>query len=77
MPARDHHLTARYALYSMRYGRLHRAWVEHPAWPLRTATLRHLDEDLLAGHGLTPSGPPSVRYSHGVQARIGPLRPVA
>ena len=72
-------LTARWGLFLPdRRGRT-RYWPnEHPAWPLRAATLEHLDDKLLAAAGfpdLAKRPPISVLYSSGVSVRFGPRRP--
>jgi len=77
----EHFLTARWGLFLPdRRGRT-RYWPnEHPAWQLRSATLEHLDDGLLAAAGfpgLTNEPPISVLYSCGVSVRFGPRqRPV-
>lgn len=72
-------LTARWGLFlADRRGRT-RYWPnEHPAWPLRAATLERLDDQLVAAAGfpgLTEVPPISVLYSSGVSVRFGPRRP--
>lgn len=50
---------------------------EHPAWPLRSAALEHLDDDLLAAAGfpdLAATPPSSVLFSDGVRTRFGAPR---
>ncbi len=73
----DNFLTARWWLFA-RYGRRWAATpAEHEPWPLRRATVDHLDESLLAAAGLRrPDDPPLVHVSPGVHARIGLTRPV-
>lgn len=72
----DLFLTARWGLFLPdRRGRT-RYWPnEHPTWPLRSATLEHLDDELVAAAGfpgVTAGQPVSVRFSEGVQTRFGP-----
>jgi len=68
----EHHLTARWRLFSVWRGRLVEARIEHPPWPLRRATLDHLDDELVAAAGLTPSDDaPLVHYTPGTSIRIG------
>lgn len=72
----EHFLTARWGLFlSDRRGRT-RFWPnEHPAWPLRAATLLHLDDQLVAAAGfpgLADQPPISVLHSEGVSVRFGP-----
>jgi uncharacterized protein len=69
---RDHFLTARWFLF-LRYGPLLLASpVEHPRWPLRSASLIALEETVTRRTGLPPPPEdPLVHYSSGVPARIG------
>ncbi|MEI6401087.1 MAG: DUF2071 domain-containing protein [Actinomycetota bacterium] len=69
----DRFLTARWGLFATtRSGRLRYAPVDHPAWPLRHAEVLHLDDRLVAAAGLpSPEGEPRVRWSPGVDVRIG------
>lgn len=65
-------LTARWGLYSVFGRRNVYAPVEHAPWPLRTATLEALDDELVMAAGYpAPSGEPLVHYSSGVDVRIG------
>lgn len=65
-------LTARWGLFSRWYGRTAYAPVHHDAWPLRSATVLELSDDLVEAAGLTVDGPaPSVLFSPGVDVRIG------
>jgi uncharacterized protein len=70
----DMFLTARFRLYSRLFGRLAFADVEHEPWPLRSARIERLDEDLMNSLGLAVSGEPLVHYSPGVHTRVGRLR---
>jgi uncharacterized protein YqjF (DUF2071 family) len=74
---RDHFLTARWILF-LRYGPLLMAApVEHPRWPLRSATLKSFQETVTRRRGLPPPPEgPLVHFSPGVRARIGFPRPV-
>jgi uncharacterized protein len=67
-------LTARWGLHQPdRRGRTVYWPNEHPEWPLHTASLVGLDEDVLADAGLAVAGPPdSVLFSPGVDVRFGP-----
>ena len=72
----DHFLTARWGLFLPdRAGRT-RYWPnEHPSWPLRSASLDHLDDGLLAAGGfpgIATRPPDHVRFSEGVRTRFGP-----
>jgi uncharacterized protein YqjF (DUF2071 family) len=68
----DHYLTARFVLFARKIGRLWYWRAEHPPWPLRRATLRRLDDELIAAAGLpAPLGDPVVHFSDGVDVRVG------
>lgn len=71
-------LTARWGLFLPdRRGRTHYWPNEHPAWPLRSAVLEHLDDELVAVAGfpgLAGRAPVSVLHSQGVSVRFGPRR---
>jgi len=69
---REHFLTARFCLYTVMRGRLGRAQIDHPPWPLARATLCHLNENLIEAAGLPAlNGPPLVHYSQELDVRIG------
>jgi uncharacterized protein len=72
----DHFHSARWRLHNEWYGGTGLTPVEHARWPLHAAELLDLDDELVAASGLpAPEGPPRVRYSAGVRARIGwPVR---
>ncbi|MCW2811936.1 MAG: hypothetical protein JWP61_2394 [Friedmanniella sp.] len=74
-------LTARYGLHTRRFGRTLYLPNTHTAWPLVTAELVALDDELLAAAGLgrlADRAPDSVLFSHGVRTRFGgPLSPPA
>ncbi len=74
----EHFLTARWALHTSRIGLHGRHTVrwpnEHPPWPLHSAELLNLDENLVAAAGLPQAGrgqPASVLYSPGLPVRFG------
>jgi len=68
----DRFLTARWGLYSLWYGRLLYAAVSHDPWPLRRATLLHLDDELMGAAGLTiPPDAPVVHWTTGTEVRNG------
>jgi uncharacterized protein YqjF (DUF2071 family) len=70
---RDHFLTARWRLFSVRAGRLISARACHQPWPLYRATAPLVDDHLLTAAGLPePLGEPLVHYSPGVDVAIGP-----
>jgi uncharacterized protein YqjF (DUF2071 family) len=65
-------LTARWGAHTRKAGRTW--WVpnEHDPWPLQSADIVHLDDDLLPASGVTPSGGPiPALYSPGVRTRFG------
>ncbi|MEV6318138.1 DUF2071 domain-containing protein [Streptomyces sp. NPDC051776] len=66
-------LTARWGLHVDWFGRTLHLPNAHPTWPLRTATLLGLEEEVIASAGLpAPAGPPcSVLYAPGVPAVFG------
>ncbi|MBX3099883.1 MAG: DUF2071 domain-containing protein [Salinibacterium sp.] len=67
-------LTARWALFTTRFGRTNYLPNHHEPWPLVAASLEYLDDTLLerAGiPGLTDRAPDSVLYSEGVTTRFG------
>lgn len=73
----DHFLSARWALGTTFGRRLMWARVSHPPWPLHAAELLHCEESLVAAAGLgPPRGEPTVRWSPGVEVRIGLPRPI-
>jgi uncharacterized protein len=68
----DVFLSARWGLYSRMRRGVRYAAVDHEPWPIRTATVQHLDDALVEASGLpSPSGEPHVRCSDGVAVRIG------
>lgn len=65
-------LTARWGAHTRKAGRTW--WVpnEHEPWPLRSATILELTDQLLAASGVRPAGEPlRALYSPGVQTRFG------
>lgn len=73
----DHFLSARWRLYSHRFGRVWAAKAVHEVWPLHRATVLELDDTLLTSAGLpTPIGPPLVAYSERVDVNSSTLRRV-
>jgi uncharacterized protein len=73
----DHHLTARWQLYTTLGPVLARSDVEHEPWPLHRAVVRELRGNLVTAAGLPePDGPPLVHWSPGVRTRISGLRPL-
>jgi uncharacterized protein YqjF (DUF2071 family) len=76
----EHFLTARWGLHARARGSGTSFWPnEHGRWPLHAATVRTLDDELLAAAGfgeLAGRPPDSVLYSPGVDVRFGPRRRV-
>lgn len=70
-------LTERYCLYTHRRGRLLRARVWHPPWPLQTAEVEELRVNMLGQVGLEePQAPPLVHYSESIRVGGWFVRPV-
>jgi uncharacterized protein YqjF (DUF2071 family) len=66
-------LTSRWGLITSGRGdRLRYAPVDHPNWPLRSASVDHISDQLIAAAGLPePVGEPFGLYSPGVPVRVG------
>ncbi len=65
-------LTARFRLYTVLAGRLAFAQVEHPPWPLQSATVLRLEQNVVEHSGVPKaSGEPLAHFSRGVYVRIG------
>ena len=75
----EHWLTERYCLYATgASGRLTRAEVHHPPWPLQPAEARIERNELADPHGLVLEGPPPLlHYAERMDVVVWPLRPVA
>jgi uncharacterized protein YqjF (DUF2071 family) len=68
-------LTERYRLYSLSWGRLSVARVEHRPWPLQAASVLRLQETLRRAAGLPVNNAvPLVHFSSGVRVRVGTIR---
>jgi uncharacterized protein YqjF (DUF2071 family) len=62
--ALENFLTARFRLYTAVRGRIAYAQIEHAPWPLRYASVKSLEEDLIQNSGVpAPEGEPIVHYS--------------
>ena len=69
---RELFLTARFRLYTRLGGRLAFAQVEHPPWPLQSATVLRLDQNVIEHSGVPPAiGEPLVHFTPGVYVRVG------
>ena len=65
-------LTARFRLYTRLAGSLAFAPVDHPPWPLQSATVLRLEQNVLQHSGLPPvHGEPTAYFSPGVYVRVG------
>lgn len=74
----EHFLVERYLLYATRFGHLYRAQVHHRPYPLQSAQLLNLKQDLLAANQITVNHDPChVLYSPGVSVEVFNLKPVA
>lgn len=70
---RDHFLTARFRLYSIRLGKLSYTQIEHEPWPLARCAVAHLQQNLIEAAGLpAPQGDPLAHYSADLHVKIGP-----
>ncbi|TLM72813.1 DUF2071 domain-containing protein [Pseudarthrobacter sp. NamB4] len=71
-------LTARFGMHGTLRGRSIYIPNTHQPWPLRSAKLHHLEDELVASAGISASGPPeSVLYSPGVRTQFGRPRLVS
>jgi uncharacterized protein len=65
-------LTARFRLYTRLAGKLAFAQVEHEPWPLESAMLLRLEQNVIERSDVpAPAGEPLVHFSRGVHVRIG------
>jgi len=73
----ENFLTAQFRLYAVRGRRLYTAPIEHDPWPLQSAEVRRLEQDVIERLGLpTPEGRPLVHYSADLQVKIGNIKEV-
>lgn len=71
----EHFLVERYVLYAAHGARLYQGRVHHEPYPLQTAAVDGLSEDLLAAGGFRrPAGEPLVHYASGVGVEVFPIR---
>ena len=69
----DGFVTARFGMHVGRFGRTRFYRNEHGPWPLQTATVTALDDELVASAGLpgvTDRPPESVLFASGVSTRF-------
>jgi uncharacterized protein YqjF (DUF2071 family) len=66
-------LAERYCLYTVDRGRLHRAEIQHPQWPLQPAELE-LERNTMAPDGIDLEGLPLCHFARRQDVLIWPLR---
>jgi uncharacterized protein YqjF (DUF2071 family) len=72
----EHFLAERYCLYTSHEGRLHRAEIHHPPWPLQTAEAT-IELNTMPPDGVTlPDEPPLLHFSASQDVVIWPLERV-
>ena len=75
--ALERFLTARFCLFAQRGGRLLRADIDHPRWPLERATVTVLRQTLVEAAGLpAPAGDPLAHFAPRVDVLVGSPVPV-
>jgi uncharacterized protein len=67
-------LTERYCLYAVDRGRLHRAEIQHPPWPLQEAEAE-IQANTMAPNGIDLQTRPLLHFSKRQDVLIWPLRP--
>jgi uncharacterized protein YqjF (DUF2071 family) len=73
----DLFLTMRFRLYAERLGRIWKADIAHPPWPLHKASVAKLNETLVEAAGLPkPEAAPIVHYAPRVDVTVGPPLPL-
>jgi uncharacterized protein len=71
----DNFLTARYRLYTLWGKRAAFAQIEHAPWPLHSARVLRLEQNLIERSGVPPpTGAPVVHYSPDLRVRIGRIQ---
>ena len=71
----DHFLTARYRLFTMWGKRLAFAQIEHAPWPLHSARVLRLTQNVIERSGVpATTGGPVVHYSPDLHVRIGAIQ---
>ena len=67
-------VTAQFRLYAARGRSILCAPIEHAPWPLQSARVIRLDEDLILNSGVpSPLGEPMVHYSRDLSVKIGKI----
>ncbi len=72
----EHFLTERYWLFSKRFGKIMGGRIEHEPWPLRTATVEHLDDTLIRSAGFECDSEPLAMHSDSISVRGWNLVPM-
>jgi len=70
----EHWLTERYCLYTVLHGRVYRAEIHHPQWPLQDAEAEIQINTMAAAAGIElSSATPLLHYSKKLDVLIWPL----
>jgi uncharacterized protein YqjF (DUF2071 family) len=72
----EHFLTERYCLYARDRGKLYRAEIHHPPWPLEGAEAT-IDLNTMPPNGVALDGEPVLHYSARQDVVIWPLKPLS
>ncbi len=71
----EYFLTERYCLYSNHRGKLYRARIFHPPWPLRRAELKNFSATMVEALGLpSPQGKPLLHYAEKLDVDLWGLK---
>jgi uncharacterized protein len=71
----EHFLVERYLLYAVAHDRLYQGQVHHLPYPLQSATVLSLDENLLAAAGVSrPNTVPLAHFASGVDVKVYALQ---
>jgi uncharacterized protein YqjF (DUF2071 family) len=71
----EHFLVERYILYAVAHDRLYQGRVHHRPYPLQSATILSLDENLLASAGVSrPNTVPLAHFASGVDVKVYALQ---
>jgi uncharacterized protein len=74
----EHWLTERYCLYTVDAGRVFRAEVHHPPWPLQDAEAQFEVNNVAAASGISlPSSPPLLHFARKLEVLVWTLQPLA
>jgi uncharacterized protein YqjF (DUF2071 family) len=70
-------LTERYCLYSEHNGRIYRALIHHPTWPLQAASVSEYDSTMIEALGLeAPEDAPLLHYAESIDVDLWGLKSV-